>query len=116
MPDNISHPQLSNNSEVTNKTGAEARTKQDKQNRVKEDKFITTYNPALPIINKIIQNNLSILYTDEDMKNFSLSNSLITIYRREKNLKEILSPSLPPPKFNKNETSISNYNKCDSAQ
>ena len=39
--------------------------------------------------------------------------SLTTTYRREKNLKEILSPSLFPPKFNKNESYISNCNKCD---
>ena len=42
-----------------------------------------------------------------------MHNSLTTIYRREKNFKEILSPSLFPPKFNKNESYISNCNKCD---
>ena len=39
------------------------------------------------------------------MKKLFPSNSLTTIYRREKNLKEMLSPSLFTPKFNKNESS-----------
>ena len=34
-------------------------------------------------------------------KNFP-PNPLTTIYRREKNLKEVLSPPSFPPKFNKN--------------
>ena len=44
-------------SEVRNKTRAEARTKQEKQDKVSDVKFITTYNPALPNINKITQKN-----------------------------------------------------------
>ena len=92
-------------SEVRNKTRAEARTKQEIQDNVSDVKFVTTYDLGLPNINKIIQNNLSILHTDEDMKKLFPCNffSLTTTYRREKNLKEILSPSLFPPKFNKNE-------------
>ena len=54
-------------SEVRNKTRAEARTKQEKQDKVRDVEFITTYNLASRNINKIIQNNLSILHTDEDM-------------------------------------------------
>ena len=100
-------------SEVRNKTRAGARTKQEIQDNVSDVKFIAIYNPVLPNINKIIQNYLSILHTDEDMKKLFPRNSLTTIYRREKNLKEILSPSLFPPKFNKNESYISNCNKCD---
>ena len=37
----------------------------------------------------------------------------ITLYRGEKNLKGVLSPSLFPPKLIKNEISISSCNKCD---
>ena len=36
-----------------------------------------------------------------------------TLYRREKNLKEILSPSLFLPALNKNESSISTCKQCD---
>ena len=47
------------------------------------------------------------------MKKLFPPSSLTTIYRREKNLKEILSCSLFPPKFSKNESSISTCNKWD---
>ena len=70
-------------SEVRNKTGAEARTKQEKQDKLSTVKFITTYNPALPNISKIIQNNLSILHTGEDMKNFFHLTHLL-LYTEEK--------------------------------
>ena len=48
-------------SEVRKKTRAEARQKQNRKEKVSDVKFITNYNPALPNINKIIKNNLSIL-------------------------------------------------------
>ena len=79
-----------------NKTRSEARQKQTKQDKVSDLKFITTYNPALPNIHNIIQNNLSILHTDENMKKIFPSKSIKTLYRREKNLKEILSPCFLP--------------------
>ena len=74
-------------SEVRRKTRAEARQKQNRKEKVSDVKFITTYNPALPNINKIIKNNLSILYTDEKMKKIFAPNTVKTLYRREKNLK-----------------------------
>ena len=67
----------------------------------------------MAIIKKIIQNNLSILPTDEDMKKRFPHNSVTTIYRREKNIMEILSSSLFPTKFKKNESYFSNCNRCD---
>ena len=66
--------------------------------------FFTSYNPALANINKIVQNSLSVLHTDEDMKKPFPPNSHTTIYRREKNLKEMLSPSVLPLKFKENES------------
>ena len=57
-------------SEVRKKTRAEARQKQNRKEKVSDVKFITTYNPALPNINKIIKGNLSILHTDEKMKKY----------------------------------------------
>ena len=100
-------------SEVKNITRTEARKKQTKKDKVSDIRFITTYNPALPNINKIIHDNLSILYTDEDMKKLLPPNSLKTLYRRGKNLKEILSPSLFPSKPSKKESSITSCDKCD---
>ena len=47
------------------------------------------------------------------MKKLFPPNSLTTTYRREKNLQEVLSSFLFTAKFNKNESYISNCNKCD---
>ena len=62
-------------SEVKKKR-SEARQKQTKQDKVSHLKFITIYNPALPNIHNIIQNNLSILHTDENMKKIFPSKSI----------------------------------------
>ena len=64
-------------------------------------------------ISKTIENNLPILYTNEDIKKLFPPNSVTAIYTREKNLKEILFLFLFIPKFNKIEGSISNCNKCN---
>ena len=76
-------------------------------------KFITTDNPALPNIHNIIQNNLSISHTGENMKKIFLSKSIKTLYRREENLKEILSLSLYPAKPKNNESCMASCKKCD---
>ena len=100
-------------SEVKMKTRSEARQKQTKQDKVRDLKFITTYNHALPNIHNIIQSNLSILHTDENMKKIFPSKSIKTLYRREKNLKKILSPSLFPAKPKNSESCITSCKKCD---
>ena len=99
-------------SEVKKKTRSEARQKQTKQDKVTDLKFITTYNPALPNIHNI-QNNLSILHTDENMKKIFPSKSIKSLYRREKNLKKMLSPSLFPAKPKNSESCIASCKKCD---
>ena len=81
-------------SKVKTKTRSEARQKQTKQDKVSDLKFMATYKSAWPNIHNIIQNNLSILHTDENLKKMFPSKSIKTFYRKEKNLKEILSPSL----------------------
>lgn len=52
---------------------------------------MTTYNSALPSINKVMQYNLSIICTNEDMKKIFQPSLPKALYRIEKNLKEILS-------------------------
>ena len=74
-------------------------------------KFITTYNHGLPNIHNIIQNNLSILHTDENRKKIFPSKSIKTLYRREKKLRKILSPSLFPAKPKKSGSCITCYGK-----
>ena len=60
----------------------------------------------------MIQNNLSILHTDEKMKEIFPPNTIKTLYRHEKNLKEILSPSLFSSKAKQIKNSITSCNKC----
>ena len=60
-----------------------------------------------------MKNNLSIAYTDEKMKKIFLPNTIKTLYRRKKNPKEILSPSLFPSKPKHIEISVTSCNKCD---
>ena len=76
-------------------------------------KFITTYNPALPNIHYIIQNNPSILHIDENVKKIFPSKSMKTLYWREKNRKQFLSPSLFPAKPNNSESCITSCKKCE---
>ena len=64
------------------------RTEQENKDKVSDFKFI-------------VPNNWSILHTNEEMKEVFLPNSLTTIYSKEINLKEILSPSLLPTKLTK---------------
>ena len=61
-------------------------------------KLITTYSPELPKIHSIIQNNLSILNSDENMKKIFSSKLVKTLHRRKTNLREVLLPSLFPTK------------------
>ena len=70
-------------SQVKKKTRSEARQKQTKRDKVSDTKFISVYNPALPNIHSIIQNNLSILHTAENMKKIFSSKSIKT-FREEK--------------------------------
>ena len=67
-------------------------------------------------IHKVIQNNLSGLHTDENVKYIFSPKSIKTLYRREKNLKEILSPSLFPARPKNSEICIISCKKCDTCK
>ena len=53
------------------------------------------------------------MHSDENMKNIFLSKSIKTLYRREKNLKETLSPSLFRAKPKNSESCITSCKKYD---
>ena len=53
--------------------------KQEKQDRISDAKFVTTYNPALLNTSEIIQNNLFILHINDRMKK-----SFLTYYTIKK--------------------------------
>ena len=56
--------------------------------------FISLYNPILLNINNTIEQYLRLLHSDGKMKDTFETNLIAAIYKRAKNLKEIIGPSL----------------------
>ena len=63
-------------------------------------KFVTSYNPILRNINSLINKYLSIVHADLDLKEIFSRKSITTVYRRQKNLKEMLAPTSYPKSVN----------------
>ena len=55
--------------------------------------FVLTYNPNLPSINRLIKKHFHFLLASPKLKELFPPNSIISSFRRSKNLKEILAPS-----------------------
>ena len=51
--------------------------------------LVTVYNPLLNILQKVIKNNLPLLYSAPDMRVVFPEDSINVAYRRGKNLKEL---------------------------
>ena len=67
-----------------------------KSNQVRKLNFFTTYNASLPNMDTLVKKYLPHLHSDENLKELFPASDFNTIYRRNKNLKELLSPSLYP--------------------
>ena len=76
-------------------------------------KFVTLYNPILPNINSLINNYLPILYTDLDLKEIFPRKCINTVYRRQKNLKEMLGRPCYSKSVNSQVNIITPCNSCD---
>ena len=99
--------------EVSKITRTEATAKRPKNNQVSKIKFLTTYNPSLPKIDGFIRKHLSLLYSNDSLKQLFLANIFSTIFKRNKNLKEILAPPKYPKPKNSRQNSITSRNKCN---
>ena len=76
--------------------------------------LIPQYNPLLPNLKIIKRNHLLILCSNQQMLDIFPKKSISVTYKRSKNLREILSPSLFPRTTKQNECSIKECNrKCD---
>ena len=76
--------------------------------------WFTQYNPLLSNLKTIIRNHLPILYSNQQMLDIFPHNIISVTYKRNKNLREILSPSLFPSTNKQNECSINKFSKkCD---
>ena len=54
--------------------------------------LITVYNPVMKNLEKVLNDNLHILYSDPDMKKVFPEGTISVTYRRRKCLKELISP------------------------
>ena len=76
--------------------------------------LITEFNPILTDLNSVIKKHLPLLYCDADKKEIFPERSVKALYRRGKNLKEILSPSCYPIKKDQHHSCVSKCNgRCD---
>ena len=92
--------------EVSKITRTEARAKRPKNNQVSRIKFLTTYDSSLPKIDGIIRKHLSLLHSDDSLKLLFPANIFSTIFKCNKNLKELLAPSKYPNAKNNRHNSI----------
>ena len=81
-------------SKISNFSRAEARQTKPKQQANETILLATTYNPILPNIRSLIKKHLLVLHSDCDLKDIFPENSICTVFKRNRNFKEILSPSL----------------------
>ena len=93
-----------------------SRKKNTKRKDVSWVKFITTSNLPLPSIENLIRKHIHYLHKDEVLKKSFPNNKFFVIYKRMKNLKEIVAPSLyPKPSIKSNHTIVS-CNKCNTCK
>ena len=72
------------------------------------------HNPMLPNMRSLIKKHLPVLHSDSDLKNIFPENSICTVFKRNRNLKEMLSPLLYTRNKNEKKSSvIKNCEKCD---
>ena len=67
--------------------------------------------PMLPKVRNLIKKYLSVLHFNSDLKNIFPENSICTVFKRNKNLKGILSPPLYTKKNVKYLIICTNFNK-----
>ena len=72
------------------------RKKNTKRKGMSKFKSITTSNPALPSIEDLIRKQIHYLHSDEVLKEAFPNNTFPVIYKRNKNLKEMVALSLYP--------------------
>ena len=87
--------QLKKTSKISREDGRESKPK---TNQIGKIKFVTKYNPILPKIDSIIKKHISILHSDDALKTVFPKDCFSTIYKRNKNLKELIAPSVYPKK------------------
>ena len=81
-----------------------------KTNQASKIKFVITCNPMLPKVDDIIKKQIPVLHSDDALKTLFPTGCFSPIYNRNKNLKELIAPSI----CNKNiYTRTSSIRDCD---
>ena len=98
---------------ITKISREDARNSKPKTNEVSKIKSVTKYNPRLLKIDGIIKKHISILQSDDALKSVFPKDYFRTIYKRDRNLNELVVPSVYPKKIKTRISSISSCNNCD---
>ena len=92
--------------DVRNISMEEARRPKNNNNFSASCNLITQYNPLLSHIKTIIKKYLPVLHSSHEMLQISPENTVNVTYRRNRNLKELISSSLFPRTIKENNSSI----------
>ena len=90
-----------------------SRKKNTKRKDVSRVKSITTSKPPLPSIENLTRKHIHYLHKDEVLKKSFPNNKFFVIYKRIKNLKEIVAPSFYLKPSIKSNHTIASFNKCN---
>ena len=77
-------------------------------------RLITQYNPMLPNIKTIFKKYLPVLHSNQEMLRIFPENIINVTYKKKRNLKEFISPSLFPKIIKENNCSVEKCTRgCD---
>ena len=105
------HPELVDKQfqNVERRSRHNARKRNTKRIEVSKVKFITTFNPVLPSIEDLIKKYIQYRHSDEVLKKVFPNKKFSVIYKCNKNLKEMVAPSLYPKTSMKSNVTIVTY-------
>ena len=99
--------------EVKKLSRSETRGPKVKSNQVRKLNIFTTYNSSLHNMESQVKKYLPLIHSDENLKELFPAKIFNAIYRRNKNLKELLSPWLFPNRKSTKSKSIISCNSSD---
>ena len=91
----------------------QARASKQKPNQVRKINIFTSYDPSLPCMKTLIKKHLPLLHSDDNLKTLFPTETFNIVYRRNKNIKELLTPSLFPTPRRKKYSCVTKCNTCD---
>ena len=94
-------------------TRTQSRASKQKSNQVRKTNFFTSYNPSLPCMNTLIKTHLPLLHFDDKLKTLFPKETFNVVYRRNRSLKDFLTPSLFPIPRKEKYSCVISCNTCD---